>query len=132
MAVMLLRAGEGELAEKLWRRWHTDDEEAAGKDPLAALADDWLKELARQTEESHVDGDDAVALRAGRQGRRVFDAVHVEPPRGFEALLADQERRGREGKRVFAMDVGLDKYPDAKSRIAALIRDLDQVRALFA
>jgi hypothetical protein len=44
-------------------------------------------------------------------------------------LLADLERRAREPAHVSVVESGPDKLPEQSARIAALIRDLDLVRA---
>jgi len=147
-AVLLLRLGDGKLANRVWFRMHQGGPAAAWDDPYLDLMNDWTRRLWRQARHAHVAADDRLCLSTCRQLARVRKAVAVEAPkRGFrrrhdregrpkpflgalarlDALLADHERRAREIGRLRAWRTGLDRHPDRRVRIAALIRDLDQV-----
>ena len=121
-------------------------------DPYLALAEDWTWTLFDRAVCAHMQGDDALALSTARLLVTVREAVETEAPRrdfprprsgdGQDAeqpyirfldplpvLLADQERRTKAPPREHVLAVGLERYPDKPKRIAALIRDLEDVAA---
>ncbi|MBW4561710.1 MAG: hypothetical protein KME32_11250 [Mojavia pulchra JT2-VF2] len=99
------------------------------------------------------DGDDKLALLSANLLLLIGNAVEEEAKqRGFEypnlyryrggethyfsfleevpVLLADQQRRAKQPKRQQVLTAGLDKYPNKKQRISALIEDLEEVFVL--
>jgi len=123
-------------------------------DPYLELAGDWAWALFDRTICAHMRGDEALALATARKLAEVQPKIEAEAAkRGFPReqyydsarkgkekpyldfldqlpqLLADLERRAREGKRVSAVESGLQKIPNQAGRIAALMRDLDLVQA---
>jgi len=149
---LLLRLGRADLAESLFAA-ATPWAPAAPRRDLTnygiseeTLARDWANRVYHRAVDAHGRGDDAVALDAARRvaaftkaaGARLEGLGFPRPDRhgmGSEAvpyfpdlgqlrdLLADQERRAAEPPR------GPVPGPDAPAaeRVAALIRDLDQV-----
>ena len=127
---------------------------APAYDPYLQFAGDWAWALFDRTINSHMRGDEALALATVRPladvqprieaeaARRGFPRQSNYDPRRKEKerpyldyldqlpeLLADLERRVSEGPRVTALERGLTNLADAGQRITALIRDLDLVAA---
>lgn len=123
-------------------------------DPYLTFASDWAWAMFDRAICAHVRGADALALataqtlavvqpkieaEAARRGfprSRYFDSARQNRERPYldfldplPHLLADQERRAREGERIPALTRGLTNWPSAAERIAVLIRDLDQIAA---
>jgi hypothetical protein len=153
LTALLLRLGEGELASELWAANHppstAGDERAAQKepDPYLALVEHWAWIQFERAREAHEHGDDAVALSGFRKLTAFAKVAGPEAKkRGYTPrkeggefcdhfmvaardLLADQERRAREGKRETVVCVGPGRDPDQQKRIAALILRLDEIHA---
>jgi hypothetical protein len=158
-AAMLLRLGEGELARKAWDAWNggtSARQNEDDKDPYLLLAYEWTWALFDRALTAHVTGDDRMALLSARALVPIRDAVESEaasrrlpPPvnadaapgerprylpflKPLPALLADQERRAREGVR--GVPPLRDSLRDRRAAAAAvsvgeLIRNLDEARA---
>ena len=156
---MLLRLGEGELARKVWDNFNGSTSAQPNeddKDPYLLLAYEWTWALFDRALTAHVMGDDRLALLSARALVPIRDAVEseaasrrLEPPGNADtapgerpryfpflqllpALLADQERRAREGVR--GVPSLRDQLRDHRVQVAAvsvneLIRNLDEVRA---
>jgi hypothetical protein len=149
---LLLRLGRPDLAETLFAAgtpWTPDVRPPDLTDyhmSYLTLAQDWADRVYNRAVDAHGRGDDAVALDAARRvsafvarAGRALEAMGFQVPangisRGeappyfpmlsqLRELLADQERRAKEPPR------GPIPGPDAPGaeRVAALIRDLDQV-----
>jgi hypothetical protein len=143
---LLLRAGEQELAERLWgvrRAPQTADGEA---DPYLTLAGEWVSRLYDRGQCAHTRGDDRLALHDFRLldaaapqieaeaskrrsdldkrlgGERFLDFLDQLPD-----LLTDQRRRARAAPRPPVVCLGPGREPDQVRRIAALIDRLDEV-----
>jgi hypothetical protein len=151
-AGLLLRVGEGDLATRLWQALHAP--RAGGEkpgdepDPYLGLASDWAWSLFDHGLGAHMRGDDVPALHSFRllaafapraeaearkrgfrpdrdRGRRAFlDFLDQLPD-----LVADQERRAREGPHAPVVCIGPGRERDRDKRIAALIARLDEVSA---
>ncbi len=123
-------------------------------DPYLQLAGDWAWALFDRTICAHMRGDTALALATARTLAEVQPKIEAEAARrGFRrperygaqrdkqaqpyldfleqlpALVADLERREREGHRASVMVGGLTNGLNTTQRIAALIRDLEFVNA---
>ncbi|MCW3060828.1 MAG: hypothetical protein JWQ02_2649, partial [Capsulimonas sp.] len=157
-ACLLLRLGEADLARRYWNAWDAGvggnvvyglPEKA---DPYLMLASDWSWSLFDRALTAHMRGDDELSTisarlltaaapqiesEAARRGYVLTDTSSYFPPvksayllflEPLPRLLADGERRLREGKRAPSLD-DIKKIPNKKSRIAALIENLDQITA---
>ena len=142
-AALLLRLGEGGLAEKLWREGCGDRVEMARADPYADMAAAWLGSWYNRAVRAYLRDDYPAALAICRQlspvlakARETIRARGIpEPwPEHFDGLpfwqmpilMAEAQRRIDEPADVSALDSG---QPAAgPERIAALIRDLELVR----
>jgi len=149
---MLLRLGEAGLAEALWTAGSGKELPGPGRDltdygvSYASLAADWAWGAFDRTICAHMRGDDRIALAGAHALDRFQKAFEIKadamgfarPVRSgpgpspyldflapLPAILADQERRAKEPERGPVPGPGGDK----PARIAALIRDLDQVAA---
>jgi hypothetical protein len=124
--VLLLRLGETELAQRLWKLAPHNE-----KDPYLDLAGDWKWNAFERAATAHMRGDDRLALADARMLARIQPLIEAEAKqRGLKpdtdysyaqlwALLADCERR-----------VANQKNPSLpKHDIAALIDDLQNVDA---
>ena len=124
-------------------------------DPYLQFAGDWAWAMFDRTICAHMRGDEALALATARQLAEVQPKIEAEAARrGFHRqleysgsprqrtekpyldfleqlpqLLADLERRAKEGNRVSLIESGLQNITNQTERIAALIRDLDLVQA---
>jgi hypothetical protein len=152
-AVLLLRSGHADLAERLWEQWHAGNEPQAGADPYIDLARTWTWSLFDRAVCAHMRGDDKLALASARALQAIQPTVEIEAasratdqqrrtvaPRGekpvffgflkpLPALLADQERRAQQPKRPRSLEAGRENYPDNSKWIAALVEDLENVAA---
>ncbi len=149
---MLLRLGRADLAESLYAAattWTPGDARPDLKDVLVSfpsLSRGWADTLYHRLIGAHCRGDDVVALDAARRldrfrkgvearaealgfpreaskGTRYSDPAYIRKPTVLPDLLADQERRAREAPRGPVPARG----GDPAERIAALIRDFDQI-----
>jgi hypothetical protein len=123
-------------------------------DPYLQFAGDWAWAMFDRTICAHIRGDEALALATARQLTEVQPKIEAEcARRDFQRqpywdssrpgqqkpyldfleqlpqLLADLERRAKEGNRVSVVESGLQNITNQNERIAALIRDLDLVQA---
>ena len=128
--------------------------EPEGYDPYLDWAGDWAWALFDHMICAHMRGDEASALATARKLSEVQPRIDAEAARrgfrrqpNFDAqrqgkekpyldfldqlpqLLADLERRAREGYRVSVVEIGLTNLPTASERVAALVRDLELVQA---
>ncbi len=148
---LLLRLGRADLAEAISSVRTTWSVDALGRRVAGSrisyltLATDWAAQGFVKLLNAHSRGDDAIALDAARRLSAFARAVETtatamgleqsrvhyrdEPPsylpflRQLPELLADQERRARESARGPIPKRG----GDPQARIAALIRELDQI-----
>jgi hypothetical protein len=147
---LLLRLGRADLAEVLFAGGTSWTPEVRGRDltdyhiSYVTLATDWAAAVFTRLVTAHVQADDAVALDAARRLSAFAKAVDTEADAmGFQRaqgrfneapsyipflrqlpeLLADHERRAKEPKRGPIPPHG----GDPSARIAALIRDFDQI-----
>ncbi|MEO7719988.1 MAG: hypothetical protein ABIY70_27595, partial [Capsulimonas sp.] len=158
-ACLLLRLGETDLARRYWNAWDAGvgpnvvsglPEKA---DPYLMLASDWSWSLFDRALTAHMRGDDELStisarlltaaapqieIEAARRGYVLTDTSSYFPPvksayllflEPLPRLLADGERRLREGKNAAPSLDEIEKIPNKKSRIAALIENLDQITA---
>jgi hypothetical protein len=123
-------------------------------DPYLEFAGDWAWAMFDRIICAHMRGDEALALATARQLAGVQPKIEAEcAARGFPRqqyydnqhrgqerpyldfldqlpqLLADLERRAKEGSRVSVIESGLQNITNQTGRVAALIRDLDLVAA---
>ena len=123
-------------------------------DPYLEFAGDWAWAMFDRTICTHMRGDEALALATARQLAEAQPKIEAEAAqRGFSRqpyydslrhgqqkpyldfleqlpqLLADLERRAKEGHHVSVIESGLQNITNQTERIAALIRDLDLVQA---
>lgn len=158
-ACLLLRLGERLLAEQVWAAWtsgmdaQVNDDALHLQDPYLMLAVDWAWARFDRALCAHMRGDDRLALLDARfldSARRdiASEAERRSPlwPPGYRedeygkrahlafleplpALLADQERRAREGPGKEPLSVVVMKHRDKAELVAALIRELDEASA---
>jgi hypothetical protein len=124
-AALLLRSGEGALAIFVWQAWLLG---ADRRDPFAVMASDWLRARVAHAVDLHASGEDAGALDELRGLPAASRSIEAElSERGVDKeiiefvdhavpLLIDQERRAKR-----------TKHPQAPSRVARLIDELDQL-----
>lgn len=147
---LLLRLGRADLAEQLFAATSSWTPEIRGRDftdyhvNYLSLAREWAAQMYLRLVDAHVRGDDTVALDTARRLSAFVKAAEARAKEmGFEwdpihgngragyfpflrqlpELLADQERRAREPARGPIPPRGADPA----ARVAALIRDLDQI-----
>jgi hypothetical protein len=148
---LLLRLGRADLAEVLFARATSWTPEVRVRDltdyqiSYLTLATDWATAVFQRLVSAHMKGDDTIALDAARRLSAFANVAEIKADAmGFQrgqarsdeevpsffpflrqlpALLADHERRAKEPRRGPVPERGRD--PSA--RIAALIRDLDQI-----
>jgi len=123
------------------------------KDPFQVLVFEWSWAVFDRAICAHMRGDDALALADCRELDAVRPKLETEADRrGFERsedfftpthpklphfsflepvpkLLADEQRRVKEGPHRTVLETGRDKFPDKTGRIRALIADLEEVNA---
>jgi hypothetical protein len=159
-AGLLLRLGEVDLAEQVWNAWALGMDEKVNdgsvhlRDPYVMLATDWAYALFDRAVCAHMRGDDKLALLSARALAHMREAVSAELEKrsalwpqayrtpeyvkGYLAfleplplLLADQERRAREGKqnRTARRTAQGAAGGDTKQSVEALIADLELVAA---
>lgn len=152
---LLLRLGEGKLAQDYWTAWcAVETMDALKEDANNAFRDfasEWTSAQFERAVRAFMRADDGLALADFRQLNRLWPALEKEASlRGFTQsldentrtrpyfgslnlvpeFLADEERRAKEPPHPGVLDIGLDKFPEKSKRIAALISDLDQVSEL--
>ena len=152
---LLLRLGHADLAEELFAAGTTWTPEPRARDltnygiNYLSLAEDWLQAAFGRLIAAHTNGDDVVALDTARKLARFRDstikqaeAMGFPRPQGrgwnrfgneattwyyylgqLDELLRDHERRAKPGSRGPVPRRG----GDPAARVAALIRDLDQI-----
>jgi hypothetical protein len=148
---LLLRLGRADLAEEQFAASTSWTPEAKGRDltdygiSYLTLAQEWASIVFLRLIYAHMRGDDAIALDADRRlsafapraeakakamgFEREVNRFSQEPPSYFSflrqlpELLADQERRAKEPPRGPIPPHG----GDPAARVAALIRELDQI-----
>lgn len=154
-AVMLLRLNQEELAAEVWAAWMVGFESRSStdlywKDPYLMLATDWAWALFDRALTAHMSGDDKLSLESARSLNSIQSAIETEAARrGYKmpdaydggtkrylyflrplpALLADQERRARMGRRDRASLAEIMRYTEKGARISALVEALDEVSA---
>jgi hypothetical protein len=146
---LLLRLGESLLAEQLWNTWaagmdaKVNDDAIHLSDPYMMLATEWLWALFDRAVTAHMDGDDKLAMLSAAELSRIQPVVEAEAdrrhitPRRQEyfrfldpllILLADEQSRVTTPVNSFSLQTDL-KIADQQLRVAALIRDLEEVSA---
>ncbi len=158
-ACLLLRLGENLLAEKVWMAWtsHMDpkvnDDALHLHDPYLMLAGDWVSARFERSLCAHIRGDDRLALDDARFlnliNNTIGDVIAKRSSSwpgeygkesyirrayfGFlkpvPLLLADQERRLKEGRLRAPLQNVLSSHQEKSELIAALIQELDQATA---
>ena len=123
-------------------------------DPYLEFAGDWAWAMFDRMVSAHQRGAEALALATAQQLAEVQPKIEAEcARRGFQRqrdydyqhqgeekpyldflgqlplILADLERRAKEGPRTNIVEAGITNYPDQTKRIAALVDDLDLVSA---
>ena len=141
---MLLRLGEGELADKFWTQWISAAGENAMLDPVASFRGIWLTSLFRRVIDAHTRGDDHLAAAGARNLIAVRKAMGIPPPpkdAGNRSagdvdgndlatlVLEDSQRRIAEGPYTPVLQQS-PKMPDGPERIHLLIRDLELVHGM--
>lgn len=146
MPALLLRLGEGDLAHKSWEAnaQPRDDPAPAREeqDSYLKLAKNWAMVQRDRALSAHMRGDDVIALHGLRfllafaqvegEAKKRGVMLDEEKPHFLDfldqlpELLADQERRAREGKHESLICIGPGRIADQKKRIAALIERLDE------
>jgi hypothetical protein len=151
--ILLLRVGRADLAEKVFAAGTTWTPELSGRDltdyhiTFLTLASEWAEIQYSRLLSAHQRGEDVIALDAACQLTAFQKAVEARATNmGFprparrnssqpepvpyvgrfeqlDVLLADQERRAKEPPRGPIPERG----GDPSARIAALIRDFDQI-----
>jgi hypothetical protein len=157
--LLLLRCGETAAALANWSPNQRMMSGGGGRstqpnDPYLEFAGDWAWAMFDRTICAHMRGDEGLALATAGQLAEVQPEIEAEcARRGFQRqtyydnqrrnekksylefldqlpqLLADLERREKEGDRVSVIQSGLQNITNQTKRIAALIRDLDLVQA---
>ncbi|MEO6052572.1 MAG: hypothetical protein ABIP97_01025, partial [Chthoniobacterales bacterium] len=149
-AVLLFRAGETELAEKIWQQWFGAQQQENVIDPYLPLAQNWVWALFDRALCAHMRGDDHLALLSAEVLLPIQKTVedkaaerNIPRPQNtgneprlmpyisflgqLPALIADEERRLQEG--VYTPVLQINPPPPPKDYIADLIRDLEHVSA---
>jgi hypothetical protein len=147
-----LQLGEGGLATELWEAHQEPAKKGEAKeekrDPYLWLASNWAWHLFDRGICAHMRGDDSVALFSFRFLNKIVAAIEKEANnRGYKPdksrneerfldfldqlpkLLADQERRAKEGPHPPIVCLGPGVETDQAKRIASLIARLDEVSA---
>ncbi len=157
-ACLLLRLGEVELSTRFWDACKAARENVPGggmaKDPYLTLAGDWAWSAFDRGICAHMQGNVPLALISARRLAEIQPKIESEAARrgfphpGYNDVakhererpylyfldqlpqwLVDLERRAREPVSKSALEAGLTNFPSQSKRIAALIKDLDQVSA---
>ncbi len=154
---LLMRLGEGKLAQTYWNTWlvgtppNYNGNTEARRDPYLTLADEWVWAQFDRAVTAHMRGDDQLSLLTARQLTAVQPQAEAEAKRrgstqfsnggihdakqpyysyldNLPSLLADEERRAMQTK-MSPVLVDILKIPAKPARIAALIGALDEVAA---
>lgn len=139
-ACLLLRLGEGALAEKVWA---AQTPPLRDGDPYLRLASDWTWALFDRIFYARMQGNDPLALTLARRLSRIRMRVEGEAAERrlsrrlsfldpLAALLADQEGRSRAPKQAPALQAGPGTFPSKAAYIAALIVNLNQVKVTLS
>jgi hypothetical protein len=158
-ACLLLRLDRGDWAAKVWDACNVSRENSPGqdqpKDPYLMLAGNWAWSFFDRTICAHMRGDVPLALVSARKlaalqpkmeaeaARRGFPLSPARAPgrepakaqlylpflESLSPLLPDLERRAHEPKQKSVVEMGLTNFPNQSDRIAALVEDLDLVKA---
>ena len=132
----------------------TNEIKLSNADPYLTWAGDWAWSLFDRMICAHMRGDEKIALADARLLSAAQPPIEAEcAQRGFKrqpywdsrqhkelqpylnfleqlpALLADLERREKEGVRVSVIRTGVTNISDQTQRVAALVHDLDLVQA---
>jgi hypothetical protein len=152
---LLLRLGEIELAGKLWKTPAATESRgtASADDPFLVLSNDWLWMSFDRAVCAHMRGDHWLALATAEPLARHRDAFEREAERrGFvkpdgagsndrgkkpyfdflrplDRLLAEQQRRTKLEPVERVLSAKADPFANREDRIAALVRDLEEVEA---
>jgi hypothetical protein len=144
---LLLRLGEDKLALRLWGAHYSLLQQPGQAGPRShryvGLASSWAQIQLQRAASAHQRGDDALALLDLRRLSAFAEAATREARgRGFlppeqslfdssldqlPALLADQERRAKQGAREPLVCMGPGRHPEPSRRIAGLIARLEEV-----
>lgn len=138
---LLLRLGEPQMAEAIWKRWFALSN-FGKEDPYLLMAQEWAEALYDRALMAHLAGKDGLSLASCRQLSPLCTEIEatvrtrgIPAPQGgylkdlvdLPRLAADQERREKEAPYVTVLDSG--QPVGGPERIAALVRDLEQVNA---
>lgn len=153
-ACLLWRLGKADLAAEYWANLQRQN---AGSDPYLEWATSWAWAMFDRLLCAHMRGDEALALVTARQLSQTQPRIEEECfRRGFReplvtgvwhspgmvvplnrpylnflgqlpAILADLERREKEGERESIATDDLKKFTNQSERIGTLIRDFDLV-----
>lgn len=147
---LLLVLGETEAAEQMWENRLARATGGPAADPYLSFVHPWAWAHYDRAVCAHIRGDDVISLLGAQTLVRVQESVERDAeargiPRGKDSqgrpqayltylhnvdrLAADQERRVNAERVQRVLDAGLDKFPDQRERIAALIRDLEEVNS---
>jgi hypothetical protein len=145
----LLLLGETDAAEQLWTKLQTGSPDPMA-DPYLRFVHEYAWANYIRAVSAHERGDDIVSLLSAEATARIRDNVEKDAAaRGLkresqrqsepklyldflaniDSLVADEQRRVKAEKVERILKLGLDKFLDQNQRIAALIRDLDEVSA---
>lgn len=152
---LLLRLGEVELAEKTWKTPARDERRGTTSedDPFLVLSNDWLWMSFDRAVCAHMRGDHRLALATADPLAKHHAAFEKEAEqRGFDKpddlssnerkkkpyfdflkpldrLLAEQQRRAKLEPVERVLVAKTEAFADPARRIAALVRDLEEVEA---
>ncbi len=146
-ACMVMRLGNGNLANQLWNTWNTGVSPETPKDPYLMLATEWTWSLYNRAVNAHMRGDDGMALASATELKRIQPLVEAKCAKlGFkkteysdsyrmgqympylsfidrlDMLISDSQRRLAE-----KLTPELSQSTSQAERIAAMISKLDQV-----
>ena len=133
---LLLRLGEGELAEQLWTVWIAGIGAVANyyhddlKNPYSMLVSDWAWSLFERAVRTHMCGDDRLTLIDARVLTALPLVDHNDRSMNFlrqlPLLLADAEQRVKSARKPFSLAT-ITAEPNKGKRITALIDALNEV-----
>jgi hypothetical protein len=144
-ACLLLRLGEGALAEKMWKAGTGSafNSQRLPDQPYGLVLMYWVSCLHDRAMNAYQRRDDTIAVLDARALSALEASIPAPPGKLTGAmvqmqsslkediavaplLLKEAERRAKEPKRRLVVEMGLDHYPDKAQRIAALIGDLEE------